>query len=158
MDPLARDEALRLLAEEQVAHIGFISEGSPYVTPMPFVVDEGRIVLFRTTGGKKLEALRLGKKLEALRLEPSVCIEVSDVLGDPQSRRSPATSRSAPCDRGDGRRIHRHDLRSTVHATHPSRAPVMFVRYNTDVPVPLSIVEARIAQTRALSTTRRRPR
>lgn len=149
MDPLARDEALRLLAEEQVAHIGFISEGSPYVTPMPFVVDEGRIVLFRTTGGKKLEALRL---------EPSVCIEVSDVLGDPQSRRSPATSRSAPCDRGDGRRIHRHDLRSTVHATHPSRAPVMFVRYNTDVPVPLSIVEARIAQTRALSTTRRRPR
>ena len=149
MDPLARDEALRLLAEEQVAHIGFISEGSPYVTPMPFVVDEGRIVLFRTTGGKKLEALRL---------EPSVCIEVSDVLGDPQSRRSPATSRSAPCDRGDGRRIHRHDLRSRVHATHPSRAPVMFVRYNTDVPVPLSIVEARIAQTRALSTTRRRPR
>lgn len=149
MDPLARDEALRLLAEEQVAHIGFISEGSPYVTPMPFVVDEGRIVLFRTTGGKKLEALRL---------EPSVCIEVSDVLGDPQSRRSPATSRSAPCDRGDGRRIHRHDLRSTVHATHPSRALVMFVHYCTHVPAPLSIVEARIAQTRALSTTRRRPR
>lgn len=52
MDPLARDEALRLLAEEQVAHIGFISEGSPYVTPMPFVVDEGRIVLFRTTGAR----------------------------------------------------------------------------------------------------------
>ena len=37
-------------------------------------------------------------------------------------------------------------------------ALVMFVHYCTHVPAPLSIVEARIAQTRALSTTRRRPR
>jgi len=68
MDPLSREEALRLPAEEPVAHIGFISDGAPYVTPMSFVVDEGRIILFRTTGGKKLDALRL---------EPRVCVEAS---------------------------------------------------------------------------------
>ena len=67
MEPLSKEDALRLLAEAPVAHIGLISNGAPYVTPMSFVVD-GERILFRTTAGKKLESLRL---------DPRVCIEVS---------------------------------------------------------------------------------
>jgi nitroimidazol reductase NimA-like FMN-containing flavoprotein (pyridoxamine 5'-phosphate oxidase superfamily) len=73
MDALSREEALKLLAIAPVAHFGIISDGRAYVTPMSFVVDEDRI-LFRTTGGKKLEALRK---------DPRVCIEVSKF--DPDS-------------------------------------------------------------------------
>ena len=67
MDAMTRDEALRVLAEAPVAHIGMISDGRPYVTPMSFIV-EGDSILFRTTGGRKMEALRQ---------DPRVCIEVS---------------------------------------------------------------------------------
>lgn len=67
VDPLSREDALGLLANAPVAHIGLISDGRPYVTPMSFVVDEDKI-LFRTVAGKKLEALRQ---------DPRVCIEAS---------------------------------------------------------------------------------
>ena len=73
VDPLSREEALELLAGAPVAHLGLISEGTPYVTPMSFVVDRDRI-LFRTTAGKKLYALRQ---------EPNVCVEASQF--DPES-------------------------------------------------------------------------
>ena len=39
-----------------MAHIGVLSEGEPYVTPMSFVVDDNRI-LFRTKPGKRYEAM-----------------------------------------------------------------------------------------------------
>jgi nitroimidazol reductase NimA-like FMN-containing flavoprotein (pyridoxamine 5'-phosphate oxidase superfamily) len=67
VDPLSREDALRLLTDAPVAHIGLISDGRPYVTPMSFVVD-GDKILFRTTAGKKLDALRE---------DPRVCIEAS---------------------------------------------------------------------------------
>ena len=53
--------------ESLVAHIGVLSEGEPYVTPMSFVVDGDRI-LFRTKPGKRHEAI-----LE----NPAVSIEAS---------------------------------------------------------------------------------
>jgi nitroimidazol reductase NimA-like FMN-containing flavoprotein (pyridoxamine 5'-phosphate oxidase superfamily) len=67
MDQLTREEALQLLNTAPVAHLGLISDGAPYVTPMSFVV-EGREILFRTMAGKKLNALRDN---------PNVCVEVS---------------------------------------------------------------------------------
>lgn len=67
MDEITREEALRFLAEAQVAHIGVISEGEPYVTPMSFVLD-GERILFRTQPGKRFNAI-LGT--------PKVSIEVS---------------------------------------------------------------------------------
>lgn len=67
MDQLTRDEALQLLNTTPVAHLGLISDGAPYVTPMSFVVD-GEEILFRTMAGKKLNALRDN---------PNVCVEVS---------------------------------------------------------------------------------
>lgn len=67
MDALTRDEALALLDECLVAHIGLVDHGTPYVTPMSYVRDADRI-LFRT---------QAGRRLDALRRDPSVCIEVS---------------------------------------------------------------------------------
>jgi nitroimidazol reductase NimA-like FMN-containing flavoprotein (pyridoxamine 5'-phosphate oxidase superfamily) len=65
MDPVMIEEATGFLSEALVAHLGLVSGGKPYVTPMAFVVDDGRI-LFRT---------RPGRKLEAITENPEVCIE-----------------------------------------------------------------------------------
>lgn len=67
MEPITREEAIAILEAAPVAHIGLIHQDRPYVTPMSFVVDKGRI-LFRTMPGRKLDALRENS---------SVCIEVS---------------------------------------------------------------------------------
>lgn len=67
MERLDRDEALEVLENAPVAHLGMIDRGDPYVTPMSFVVSSGR-VLFRTMPGRKLDALRAN---------PKVCIEAS---------------------------------------------------------------------------------
>jgi nitroimidazol reductase NimA-like FMN-containing flavoprotein (pyridoxamine 5'-phosphate oxidase superfamily) len=67
MERLERDRALEVLETASVAHLGTSQDGRPYVTPMSFVVHEGRI-LFRTTSGRKLDALRAN---------PQVCIEAS---------------------------------------------------------------------------------
>ena len=56
MEAITAEQARRFLDESLVAHIGVISEGSPYVTPMSFVVDDDRI-LFRTKPGKRHEAM-----------------------------------------------------------------------------------------------------
>ena len=56
MESITVEQAKRFLDESLVAHIGVISEGEPYVTPMSFVVDEDRI-LFRTKPGKRHEAM-----------------------------------------------------------------------------------------------------
>ena len=52
MDQLTRDEALQLLNTTPVAHLGLISDGAPYVTPMSFVVD-GEEILFREPVGDR---------------------------------------------------------------------------------------------------------
>ncbi len=67
MESITTEQAKRFLDESLVAHIGVISVGEPYVTPMSFVVDSARI-LFRTKPGKRHEAM-----LE----NPGVSIEAS---------------------------------------------------------------------------------
>ena len=56
MEAITAEQARRFLEESLVAHIGVISLGEPYVTPMSFVVDDDRI-LFRTKPGKRHEAM-----------------------------------------------------------------------------------------------------
>ena len=56
MEPTTAGQAKHFLDESLVAHIGVISAGEPYVTPMSFVVDDDRI-LFRTKPGKRYEAM-----------------------------------------------------------------------------------------------------
>lgn len=75
MDTITTEEALAVLQDAPVAHLGVVIDGNPYVTPMSFIV-EGDRILFRTLPGRKLEGLRS---------HPAVCIEVSrynDTTGD----------------------------------------------------------------------------
>ena len=67
MDQMTPEEAMEVLEEAPVAHIGMVDDGKPYVTPMSFVVSENRI-LFRTMPGRKVDILKAN---------PNVCIEVS---------------------------------------------------------------------------------
>lgn len=67
MESLTPEEAYEILVSEPVAHLGVISNGAPYVTPMSFVFADGRI-RFRTMAGRKLDAIRAN---------PAVSIEVS---------------------------------------------------------------------------------
>jgi nitroimidazol reductase NimA-like FMN-containing flavoprotein (pyridoxamine 5'-phosphate oxidase superfamily) len=68
MEPVTREEALAVLADQPVAHLGIVIDGSPYVTPMSYVFD-GERILFRTMAGKKLDGIRAN---------PAVCIETAD--------------------------------------------------------------------------------
>jgi nitroimidazol reductase NimA-like FMN-containing flavoprotein (pyridoxamine 5'-phosphate oxidase superfamily) len=75
MDPLTELEAREFLSQAMVAHIGVVSNGVPYVSPMSYVLDDNRI-LFRT---------KPGRRFEALMANPMVSIEVSmfdDESGD----------------------------------------------------------------------------
>jgi nitroimidazol reductase NimA-like FMN-containing flavoprotein (pyridoxamine 5'-phosphate oxidase superfamily) len=67
MDPTTEAEAREFLIEAKVAHIGVVSDGDPYVSPVSFVLDGNRI-LFRT---------KPGKRFEALMANPRVSIEAS---------------------------------------------------------------------------------
>lgn len=75
MDPISEAEARQFLTEAMVAHIGVVSNGDPYVSPVSFVLDDNRI-LFRT---------KPGKRFEAIEANPNVSIEASlfdDETGD----------------------------------------------------------------------------
>jgi len=68
MESVSREEALEVLADQPVAHLGIVVDDIPYVTPMSFVLNRDRI-LFRTMAGKKLDGIRAN---------PTVCIETAD--------------------------------------------------------------------------------
>lgn len=67
MEPISEDKARQFLSETLVGHIGVVSNGEPYVTPMSYVVDGDRL-LFRT---------KPGKRFEAMTTQPVVSIEAS---------------------------------------------------------------------------------
>lgn len=67
MEPITKARAHEFLEEALVAHIGVVVEGEPYVTPMSFIIHEGRI-LFRT---------KPGRRLEGVKTNPVVSIETS---------------------------------------------------------------------------------
>ncbi len=67
MEPISEAEAREFLSGEMVAHIGVVSNGEPYVSPMSYVLD-GKRLLFRT---------KPGRRFEALEANPRVSIEVS---------------------------------------------------------------------------------
>lgn len=67
MDTLTSEECQSLLEEEKVAHIGVITDGGPYVTPISYVLVGGHLA-FRTAPGRRTEAIEA---------DPRVSIEVS---------------------------------------------------------------------------------
>lgn len=69
MNDLSTEHCHTLLNRGMVGHMGVISEGNPYVSPISYVVVGGAVCL--RTGR--------GRRVDALRANPSVCIEVSEV-------------------------------------------------------------------------------
>ena len=59
LEPLFRDECLRLLATQQVGRLGVIEGGAPMVVPVNYVLD-GDEVVFRSDPGTKLTHGRRG--------------------------------------------------------------------------------------------------
>lgn len=68
MEPITEAKARAFLEESQVAHIGVVIDGEPYVTPMSFIVDGNRI-LFRTNPGRRFTGIEAN---------PVVSIEASE--------------------------------------------------------------------------------
>lgn len=67
MDILKPEEIAEVIAEARVAHIGVISEGEPYVTPISYVA-LGDGIAFRSLAGKRLDAISVN---------PRVSVEIS---------------------------------------------------------------------------------
>jgi nitroimidazol reductase NimA-like FMN-containing flavoprotein (pyridoxamine 5'-phosphate oxidase superfamily) len=65
---LTENEAKELLERAEVAHLGVIADGEPYVTAVSFVIS-GNLFLFRTGPGRRLKAIESGSP---------VCVEVSE--------------------------------------------------------------------------------
>ncbi len=68
MQELTETEARQLLERADVAHLGVIADGEPYVTAVSFVIS-GNLFLFRTGPGRRLKAIEGGSL---------VCVEVSE--------------------------------------------------------------------------------
>jgi nitroimidazol reductase NimA-like FMN-containing flavoprotein (pyridoxamine 5'-phosphate oxidase superfamily) len=65
MEVMTLEEAMDFLSDAPVAHLGLVSNGRPTVSPVAFVVHDGRI-LFRT---------QPGNKLDSIHENPEVCVE-----------------------------------------------------------------------------------
>ena len=59
MEPLAPSDALAVFDDAEIAHVGVISEGVPYVTPISFVID-GEVLRFRSGPGRRQDAIESG--------------------------------------------------------------------------------------------------
>lgn len=70
----SREEMEKILREERVGYLGLAAGETPYVVPLNYVYDEGRILFH---GSLK------GKKLDYLRANPQVCFAVGRQAGTP---------------------------------------------------------------------------
>lgn len=70
---MEKDGIIDLLSRAEVGRIATInSDGTPYIVPVHFAFEDGRIFV---------HCARNGKKLENIALNPSVCFEVDELLG-----------------------------------------------------------------------------
>lgn len=68
MNQLTPQEIAEVIAGAKFAHVGVISEGEPYVTPISFV-SLGDGIAFRSLGGKRYDALKA---------DPRVSVEITE--------------------------------------------------------------------------------
>lgn len=64
-------EGLRVLKENYIGHLAFISQGRPYVLPITYFYDEPNNAIISYTGE--------GHKLNAMRLNNSVSFQVDEI-------------------------------------------------------------------------------
>ena len=72
MIELTTAQCEEILEAAQVAHVGVVDAGEPYVTPMSFVMVDGDLA---TRTGP-------GRRIDAMRTAPRVCVEVSRTRDD----------------------------------------------------------------------------
>ncbi len=65
-----RKEVEEILSNAPVGRIGLVSDDQPYVVPINFVYDEGKIFFHSASEGKKIEYLKAN---------PNVCFEVDEL-------------------------------------------------------------------------------
>ena len=54
------DEAEAILAQAMVAHVGFVQDGQPFVIPMTFLYQDGRVYLHGAHGSRTIKLLASG--------------------------------------------------------------------------------------------------
>src|SRR6266487_195572 len=70
--PLTSEEAVALLSERRVGHLGCIYEGGPYVVPVNYVFGGADIYIHSLPG----------QKLAALRANPRACLQVEETRNE----------------------------------------------------------------------------
>lgn len=98
LDPMSRDECLRLLADQQVGRLAVSVQGQPIIFPVNYVVD-GDVVVFRSDPGTKLDGATLARvafEIDHVNTELkqgwSVVVQgvgryITDALDEPAERR-----------------------------------------------------------------------
>jgi len=79
MNELTQEEIQQVIEEAPFAHIGVLSNGEPYVTPISYVVFGENRIAFRSV---------TGKRLDAIAANPRVSIEITEHDPDTGSWRS----------------------------------------------------------------------
>lgn len=93
---LSQSECLDLIGRSRLARLGCAADGQPYVVPMHYVSDG--VVLY--------SASTFGRKIETMRANPSVCVEIDELLAGGHWESVVATGQyeelpPAPDDAGD---------------------------------------------------------
>ncbi|MDH3306015.1 MAG: pyridoxamine 5'-phosphate oxidase family protein [Acidimicrobiia bacterium] len=65
MEDLSRDQAMRILVDGEFAHLGVVSNGEPYVTPISYVVLDDALA-FRTGPGRRMDAIRANPRVSVV--------------------------------------------------------------------------------------------
>jgi uncharacterized protein len=78
IDEMSSKEIYELLHKVGYGHLGFIHEGKPCVMPMHYYLEGEDIYLFTTEGMKTHDMDR----------SPEICLQVEEVIEDPQHWRS----------------------------------------------------------------------
>lgn len=68
MEELVYEEAMSFVATSDVAHLGVLDDGDPYVSPISYVLIDNKLY-FRTGSGRRLDALKA---------DPRVSVEISE--------------------------------------------------------------------------------
>ena len=68
----SRDEMERFLREEGLGYLGLTVDGKPYVVPLNYSYEDGKIVF---------HCALVGKKMDAIRANPNVCVAVATQAG-----------------------------------------------------------------------------
>ena len=67
---MSAEESLDFLARSRFGRLGCVRDDQPYIVPISFVLDEGQLYSFATSG----------QKTEWMRTNPRVCLQVDRVI------------------------------------------------------------------------------